>query len=221
MAVEANISLNRIAYNVSHTLGILYDTYLLEKIKMDAIGMRALLIRRDLERNNISREFLQSLGCIPLVCADPKECCELPPEYELLRTDRKVPKPARTKDSGSFYYVGTVDNRKEFYEIPFELTAFIDANKYTKHLPHYYYKNDYVYVINPPSDTFKYINITSIFADPRQVADYYQNCQGDCYTDDSPFPLAEDLLPLLTSELVRQYSAQRPVEDKETKINNN
>lgn len=219
--VEANITLAKIAYNVSHTLGILYDEYLLEKIKMDAIAMRALLIRRDLDRNGISREFLQSLGCIPLVCADPKECCDLPAEYELLRTDRKVPKPARTKDSDSFYFVGTVDNRKSFYEIPFELTGFINANKYTKNLTHYYYKSDYVYIINPPSDTFKYINITSIFADPRQIVDF-QSCQGDCYTDDSAFPLSEDLLPLLTSELIKQYSAyQRPVEDKEVKINNN
>lgn len=218
--MEAGITLNKIAYSVSHTLGIQYDQYLLEKIKFDAVGIRAMLLRRDLERNGISREFLQSLGCVPLVCADPKECCDLPSENEMLRTDRKVPKPARTKDSDSFYYVGTVDKRKAFYELPFEMMDFIDGNKYTKNMTYYVYMNEYIYIINPPTDTFKYINITSVFADPRAVKDF-NDCENDCYNDDSPFPLSEDLLPLLMNELLRMYSVQRPAEDKEVKVNNN
>jgi len=219
--VEANISLNKLAYNFALVRNRQYDNYFIEKVKMDCIGVRAMLIRRDLERNGISREFLQSLGCIPLVCADPKECCVgLPAEYELLRTDRKVPKPARTKDSDSFYFVGTVDKRKSFYEIPFELYDFVGYNKYTGNLTYYIYMNDYVYIVNPPTDTFKWLNITSVFADPRQIADF-QTCEGDCYSDDDPFPLSEDLLPLLMAELLRMYSQDLPTEDKEVRVNNN
>jgi len=219
--VEPNISLNRIAYSAAYTLGRQYDNYLLEKLKFEAVGIAAMLIRRDFERNGVSREFLLSLGCIPLVCADPKECCVgLPAEYELLRTDRKIPKPARTKDSDSFYYVGTVDKRKSFYEVPFEIYDFVGQNKYTSRSTYYIYMNDYVYILNPPSDTFKWINITSVFADPRQIADFV-TCSGDCYSDDSPFPLSEDLLPLLMTELLRLNSVDQPVEDKEVRINNN
>ncbi len=220
MAFEPNITLNKIAYSISHTLGLQYNTYLIEKIKFDAIGIRAMLTRRDMERNGISRQFLQSLGCIPLVCADLIECCNLSVNKDTLRTDRKIPAPLRTKDSDSFYYVGYVDKSKPFAELAFEDVGYLEGNRYTSKSTYYVYMNQYIYIINPPTDTFKYINVTSIFGDPRQVSDF-DVCEGDCYNDDSPFPMSEDLLPLLERELLNMYAVSRPVEDGEVRINNN
>lgn len=218
--MEVDISLNKIAYSIAYSLGKETDFYLREKIKFDAVGIAAMLIRRDLERNPISREMLVSLGCIPLVCVDAGECCDVKTYTNVLRTDRKIPKPIRTKDSDSFYFVGLPDKTKAFMEIPFDLIDYTSEDRYTKDVTKYAYVNQYIYIYNPPSTTFKYINVTSIFADPRQVADF-NDCEGACYTDDSPFPLSQDLLPLLEAELLRIYAANRPIEDKEVRINNN
>lgn len=217
------ITLNKIGYGIASKLGRVLDYSLREEIKFSAIGIRALLIRRDLDRNGLSKEFLQSLGCIPLVCVDTAECCDLGiKSYDkVFRTDRKVPKPARTKDSDSFYYVGTINKRVSFGETTFDMLDFITQNRYTSKRTYYIYLNEYIYIVNPPTQTFKYINVESVFADPTVVYSF-ADCSGvSCKSDDDVFPMPEDMYPILEQELIKLYSIERPSIDPEVRINTN
>lgn len=218
--METGITLNKIAYSVAHTLGMDEDYFLREKIKFDAIGLRALFARRDQAQNGLATELLQPIGCIPLICVDAAECCSIPSYHSVLRTDRKVPKPLRTKDSDSFYFVGTIDKLVSFDETKFDMMNYTSSNRYTSKTTKYIYLNEYIYVINPPSTTFKWLGVISVWADPRQLNDF-TDCDTACFTDDSEFPMPLDWLPDMIKNLIQIYSTQKPVEDKEVNINNN
>lgn len=218
--METGITLNKIAYSVAHTLGMQDDYQLREKIKFDAVGYRALFARRDMVQNGLAKELLQPGGCVSLICVDAAECCNVKSFTTVLRTDKKIPKPLRTKDSDSFFYVGTVDKLTAFDEITFDMFDFTLSNKYTSKTPKYVYLNGYIYIFNPPTPTFNIISLVSVWADPRQLNEF--NCaEEECYTDDSEFPMPQDWLPDMTKSLLDLYARQRPGEDKEVRINNN
>ena len=219
MPFEANISLNKIAYSVAHTLGDVENFYLREKIKFEAIQFRALLIRRDLERNFITRNFIQYI-CLKLECKDLSDCCEDLSYENGLRTLEQIPTPLRTKDFDSFYYVGTNSKKSAFKETTFDNLELMEHRRFTSRKPLYVYDN-YVWIFNPPTKDFDTITIGAIFEDPRQLADI-KNCgEEPCYTDDSIFPMGADQYPALEEYLLNLFRNQRPVEDKQIKINDN
>lgn len=222
--LEANISLNKVAESVAHTLGLPYDIFLQEKIKFSAIQYRALLIRRDLERNFITRNFLQSLSCLELICVDSAECCNVNTYEKILRTKEQIPVPLRTKDYDSFHSVSTIDiqKRKSFIETTFENLKYRRELKFTSTEPCYVYHNNYVYIFDKPTPNFKYIDIDSVFEDPRQVGNL-SDCNGkNCYSDDDIFPMGADQYPALEAYLLETYGkSQRKVDNEEVTINEN
>ena len=217
-----SITLNEIAYSIAHTLGFPNDFFLREKIKLSAIGVRATLIRQDLTRNTLSKAFLQSIGNQELMCVDVSECPSVVPTGTyMLRTINKIPKPVRTKDNSTFYFVGTPDKTKAFQETTMDGIEISSEDKYTSKFPKYFYLDGYIYVINPPTDDLKYITIVSPFADPREVAEF-KDCPGaDCYTDDSNFPLEMDMWMQMEGILLSIYRGSNPTEDEEVRLNSN
>jgi len=146
-----SISLNEIGYSVANALGKPNDFFLRQTIMLDAIGIRAMLIRQDLSRNTLSKLFLQSLGAVPIKCVDASECPDVPTGTYLLRTVTKVPNPVRTKDDSTFYFVGTPDRSKSFTEttvIGMDLTS---HDRYTSKDTKYFYLGGYIYIFNPRS----------------------------------------------------------------------
>lgn len=214
------ITLNHIAYSVAETLGRPNDYFLREKIKLTAVGLRATLLRRDLAVNILSKQFLQSLGCVPLVCIDAGNCCGLSTGTQILRTSLQIPTPIRTKDDSTFYFVGIADRSLSFTETSIDSYYIESHDRFTKHFPKYFWLDGYIYVLNPPEENIKYINVTSIFADPRDVAKF-NNCAGvDCYTDDSNFPLDMDMWYQMEAMLIQQYRNESNTHTEEVKVNN-
>ncbi len=217
-----SITLNEIAYSIAHTLGTPNDFFLREKIKLSAIGVRATLIRQDLTRNTLSKAFLQSIGNQELTCVDVSQCpATVPTGTYMLRTINKIPKPVRTKDNSTFYYVGIPDKTRAFQETTIDGIFISSEDRYTSRFPKYFYLDGYIYVINPPTDDLKYITIISPFADPREIASF-KDCPGaDCYTDDSDFPLEMDMWMQMEGILLSMYRGSNPTEDEEVRLNSN
>ena len=214
-----SVTLNKIAYNVSALLGNPYDDVLIERIKFEAVNIRATLIRRDLDRNGMSTEFLQSLGELELTCTDISDCTEVLSFDNVLKTKEKIPKPLRTTASDSFFYVGTIDKKKSFQESKFSDLEYTKCNKFTGNITKYVYLNERVYIINPPTDVFKWINIVSVFANP-QDAGMLNTCDGTCYTDDSSFYVSEDMVATIEREIFNLFRGGQPSENPQVKINN-
>lgn len=213
-----SVTLNKLAYNLSELLGNPYDDVLIERLKFELINVRAKFIRRDLERNGMSREFLQSLGEIELVCTDISDCTEVLSFDNVLKTKLQVQKPLRTKTTDTFFYVGTIDKKHPFQESSFDDLEYLKHNKFTGSITRYIYLNQRVYIINPPTKVFKWLNITSVFANP-QDAGKANNC-GVCYTDDDPFYIGEDMASDIEREVYNLFRADIPNENPQIKINN-
>lgn len=221
MAFEANISLNRIAYSVMGTLKIDINNYeKREQIKFEAVQFRALMLRRDLQRNPITRNFLQYI-CLDLECVDLSECCDISSYTKVLRTTQQIPIPLRTKDFDSFYFVGEIDKGVSdfaFKETSFDNIRLMKFRKFTSTKPLFVY-DKYVYLFNPPTQDLKYINIGSIFEDPRQLIGL-NSCNGNsCYTDDDYFPIGADQYPAMEEYLIKIISGKSLGGDTQVKIN--
>ena len=221
MAFEANITLNKIAASVAHTLGSPYDDYLGQKIKFLAINFRATLLRRALAKGDISRPFLTSV-CLPVTCVDVADCCGGKKALKTaLRTVDKVPKPLRTKNIETFYYVGNIDKMTFYGETTF--TDFINQShlRFTSQEPRYVYLDDYIYVLNPPTEQLDVILVIDAWEDPTQI-EKFKDCDGkQCYSDDDPFPIGGDMYEALETYLITTLRSGIPTEDKEIKINDN
>ena len=185
-------SLNEIAYSVANKLGKPLDIALVNNIKFSIVNYRALFIRQDFTKNGkVHQLFVQDLGCVPLEKVDSAECCDVESGCFVTRTEDVLPDPIRLKGLEDFTFVGAVDKITRYTSILPEEVQFIKYNKYTKNDIRYYYMNRRVYILNEQ----KYVNIRGIFADPRDAA-RFNLCEGaECYTDDSRFPIPEDMIP--------------------------
>lgn len=217
MPFEANISLNKIASSISHTLGDSENFYLKEKIKFEAIQFRNLLLRRDLERNFITRNFIQYI-CDDLICVDLSTCCDSKSYDTALRTKNVMPIPLRTKDYDSFYFVGDISKKNAFKEVSFDNIDLMAERRFTKNKTLFIY-SEYVYIINPPTDDFNKLGIGSVWENPQQLAGF-SNCDGvNCYTDDDTFPMGGDQYPALEEYLLKTIGNFKYDDDKQIKIN--
>lgn len=220
--MENNITLEKIAYSIAHTMGNPYERFFVEKIKFLVSNYRATLLRQDLAKNSISKSILLSLTCLPVQCVDVAECCGGNKSFtNALRTVDKIPKPLRTKDNDSYYYVGGIDKMS-----PYNETTFIDYLntkylRFTSTITRYALLDDYIYILNPPSDLLKKITIIDPFEDITQVLSI-KNCDGvNCYTDDDIFPIPADMVGTL-EDMVLNHLRNQPInDDKEIKVNKN
>lgn len=218
-------TLNQIAYSLAHTLGMVNDHVLREKIKFSALNLRAMYIRQDLATNPLSKNYLQSLGAVSIICSDiASECLDvsvgIKANYPVYRTKDKLPLPVRTKGADSFYSVTTLDKQTIFQEVEPQLIGIMAHTKYISSQPSYFYLNDFIYMVNIPNKNLKYINVTGVWEDPSKLPPIC-NGTGDCYSDDLEFPIPIDMLPRLERELLSLYANQKPAEDEEVRINNN
>jgi hypothetical protein len=210
-------SLNEIAINIADNLGQPFDHMLIERIKFNVIHYRAMFIRRDQDRNNhISPILQQDLGCIPLEEVDAAECCDIESNCTVLRTKYKLPTPIRLKGNSDFIYVGDITKTGPIDLVEPDSLKYLNAGRYSKLGRYYYYLNDRIYLINTELD---YVNVRGVFVDPREVAAFNQ-CEGaDCYTDDSKFPIADDMIEGITMGLLNgQFRLIQGSDNKEIKF---
>lgn len=197
---QTSRSLNDISYHILNTVrgnrSKDYPDLTIDQIK-DAIKYyRALLIRRDQQRNfNRYRMFEQDLGLVPVSYYDTAESNNQDSFKELLRTDNKIPSPIRMKEWEGITYVGKLDKAGE----PFPL---VDAhrswwnkyNKFTSDEPEAFYRNGYIYLRN--TNVLDEINIRGIFEDPEEVYEF----KGEA--EENPFPIPEDMVQRITQSLL-------------------
>lgn len=192
-------TLNEISEIIAHALGKQFDYTLRESIKYSVLWWREELIRRDLDRNGFSPfDYLQTV-CFKFDKVDSGECI-LESGVEILKSDKKIPKPVRLKSNGrsNFMFVGTSDRSKTFtfameYQIPYLMClAFNDKTIY------YTYKNEHIYILNNLNIYEGFVE--GIFSDPRG---YNMNCSKDNFTDDSKLPISSDLLKTIREGIIR------------------
>lgn len=207
-------TLNKIVYNIAHSQGREEDLPYIQRLKFMVHGLRAKIIRRDLDRNRFTpSQYLQTIGCLDMKFYDASSCCGVEVGCKVFRSVDRVPNPVRFKDRVPFYFVGTIDGKKEYSPMSTAQLNYISASKYSASLPRYYYDDGYIYLINGAA---KKIQLKGVFEYPSDLAPF-NNCDDTvCYDDDSPYPISADLARDITEAILNaDIKVERPDNDKE------
>tara|TARA_R100001440_G_scaffold45695_1_gene65322 strand:- start:7263 stop:7928 length:666 start_codon:yes stop_codon:yes gene_type:complete len=198
------MTLNEIAYNILNIVrggrSNSDDHLSLSQIKFNIKYYRAMMIRRDMARNNfMSRHIEQDLGCLKIIRVNASKCCDFDIDCEVYRTEKKIPRTVRANFKDMITYVGGVDGINTIPVIQSDYVKFIPYDKYTKNQRKAFFIEDYLYIYNP--DGLELINVRGVFEDPEEVAKF--DCDGtDCYDDSMPFPMPADMVQTITTALM-------------------
>lgn len=200
------MTLNEIASNVRNILrggrSSNDDIISLDQIKYLVKYYRALLIRRDQQRNlNISNEFQQTLQDVP-ISADKTEFNASVFTGNIYKTDIKIPVPLRLKNKEA---ISTVILDDDFgTHIPvldYTRVGYQQYNKYTSAQSYCLYKGGYLYISNNDETAPTTVTITGIFEDPIEV--FNATDDGfDEYDDNSEYPVSADMVEAITKSII-------------------
>jgi hypothetical protein len=211
------ITLRSLSENIAYKLGDQFNYTLRQSIIIDIIHWRAVLIRRDLERNPLSYNgFINSI-CVQLEEADKSYCSGLPSKCTVMKSKEKIARPLRLKSNGrtNFFFVGDVHKS----------TSYVFANQneivYNCHLEfqdeviYYGFKNDYLVVYNNPLQCK--VLLEYIVDDPRDI----ESCDyPDILAEDLEFNLSSDLASEISSIIYRERRPTVIKDGEEVQIEN-
>ena len=212
-------TLNQIVERIGYALNAPINTVLKENLKFSVKYWRAMLIRRDVQANGLSDEFLQRIP-IDLIKVDKLDACDYTLGCDfILRSKYRVPKPVRLKTDVTFKFVGVYDqndNLKPAVYSEVEEMRYRKFNTYTSKSLTYNYTNGYLYFFN--NTLLKKAVIQAIFADPAEVNTV---CDEECYNDDMQFPIADDMIQVIMQGILKgEFPLQTPL-DEEVDIESN
>jgi hypothetical protein len=173
----------------------------LRQIEFNVKHYRAMLLRRDFARNGlVSRHVEQDLGCIELEKVNASKCCNLPIECDVVRTVVDIPRTVRFNFTDAITHVADPSGLITIPVVDSLTVQFLPYDRFTKNTRKAYMIEDKLYIYNPGGmDT---INIRGVFEDPEVVAKF--ECDGgDCYDDQSDFPMPLDMVQAITDGLVK------------------
>lgn len=160
-----------------------------------------MLLRRDFARNGlVSRHVEQDLGCIELEKVNASKCCKLPIECDVVRTVVDIPRTVRFNFTDAITHVSDPSGLITIPVVDPLTVQFLPYDRFTKNTRKAYMIEDKLYIYNPGGmDT---INIRGVFEDPEVVAKF--ECDGgNCYDDQSDFPMPLDMVQAITDGLVK------------------
>lgn len=188
-------TLNQIAERIAYAQNQPFNEMLKDNLKFSIRYWRATFIRRDIQANGMSDEFLQRIY-VDLQKVSKADACNFDLNCTtILRTSVQIPKPIRVKNDVLFKFVGNVDG-KPFTYTEFEEVPYTCYNRFTSKVIRYCYVNGYIYVFN--NTLLKKLAIQTPFVDPYQANAL---CEG-CYNDDSEFPCPEDMIQQIFQGIV-------------------
>lgn len=206
--------LNNIVETILENLGRETDFAFRKQIEFSVVTYRAILLKRDLERNVVDTQLFQTI-CLPLEYGANDVCCSVVTGCKGLKTTSTVPKALRTKTPTPFSYVGTPKYTTISYK-PREVWKDLEHLQFTGDRMKYDVVNNYLYIKNALN--LKYVLIKAIWEDPRELPKCHSGDLGiDCYAD-GDFPISADLAQEIITGLISQKLQILNPEDNETKI---
>ena len=205
------ITLNKLAYDLLNIVrgGKISDdeNLSIRQIKFWINNTRAQLIRQDLNKSrSVSRNLVQSLGCVDVESVDASLCCNLEVDCIVYRTAERIPNPIETNHKDLITRVGSVTmGTRAFQFIPYERAAYIGNSPFEgiNNSIKAFLFDRYIYLLIPNDDTvMRKINIQGVFGDPTEVGDF-NPCDGnECYTDDSYYPISEHMVETMKQMII-------------------
>lgn len=158
---------------------------------------RHLLLKRDLDKGRMPNpDYIQTFSCVKLVSEDVTGSDNtIDADQTVYRTEVQIPKTLDLNYKSGLTFVGTTLDK------PIQFIS--ETRAHWQKFRHYtgddkvaYLKNQYIYVIN--ASGLKYLHIRGIFQVPTEASNIVNSCTNQkCYTADSPYPIPNNLIPVL------------------------
>lgn len=160
-------ALEKLVYNIAENVQKEHDLVFLERLRYMVHYYRALLIRRDdAKGRKLDQQFLQ------LYQGDQNtgiRMIEQPNQgFLLMRSEMKIPEVIRLNSGPAIRIVTNLSQSCIIHPIEFEALRSFSYGKYTGSEPRYYYRDQYLYVINSMVEN---LTVEAAFEFPDQVPD--------------------------------------------------
>lgn len=186
----SSLSLNQIVSILSDRVGQPFNINLQNELKDIVTYKRANYTQQILSKDPTQRaQFTQAFTA---EMEEVKETdCKVSLECPWYRTVCELPQPLRV--SGVIWdYVGAADFTYGYSYLAPEFIRFHTSSRYTGSKPKWFWQNNRIIVTNTTG--IKVIGIRGIPADPRKMGTCLCQDTGQCFDDDSPFPMIDDIL---------------------------
>jgi hypothetical protein len=202
---------SEIAYNIRNIAvggGMTSDDMMLSinQINFWIDYYRARLIKEYFQKyNQVNDYYIQDLGCVPIVCADHAECCEVPYSgYTIKKLKKPLPLFIDLRSSNGITFLGLTDKITAIPIVSALSSKYRKYHKYAKFNRYAYQIGNQLYFVLEPGDTFEYVNIQGLLASPDSAKDY-TNCVSNtvCYSDEQDYPIPPDLVQVLTEMILK------------------
>ena len=204
------MTFNQLAASVANALNQPFNHELKERVKDLFKEHIAMYIRRSIQQHGIDNTLLLSYTAEVERTSLYNSPIPNKKTISKIKTINKVPTPIRFQNDAPFTYVGTDDGLLSFpYRNPFEsqltYSYFPTGEFFT-----YYLSNGFIVINERPNNSFKgkYIRIESIFENPEEIINMYDNVDGQ--DTELPFPL--DIINIARKEILQMLGAI-PTED--------
>jgi len=193
-------TLKQIVYNIADALYKEKDPQFVARVQFNVLHYRSMFIRRDLQKNGFfAPHFIQRIGGLATKSIDQSEVYQLDIGKNVTRSIEPIPSVVRLNNRSAFFYVGSVDKMVSYSYIAPREIPYMKYNQYSKRMPRYTYLNGYLYFINVNPEK---VTVEAAFQDPTQLASYLDDSGQLAYTDDSEFPLPDDMIEGITLGLI-------------------
>jgi hypothetical protein len=199
------MTLNEITYNILNLFRGGRSTHnehiSLRQLEFNVHHYRAMLARRDFERNQlISRHLEQDLGCVELVRVDASRCCGFPIGCEVSMSKLPIPRTIRFNMRDGITHISDPTGLNTIPLIDPIAVQHLPWDRFTKRTRKAYMIQDHLFIYNP--DGMDTVNIRGVFEDPTDLAKFKCGSSA-CYDPDSPYPMPADLVQALTEGLIK------------------
>lgn len=188
-----------------------------EPFSLDLIGFhvdntRAFLIKQDSNKGYTADNYIiQDLGIVEIEPVDKAESILIEIGCNFMRTVKPIPSTIELHHGELLTRVGPIDKTARNYDIiKYERVPYEGYNKYTNNLIKAFRINNsgHIYLTVPKDNREKilsYINIQGVFENPRLAADFVNYNGNPCYTDDSPYPIKQQMVQSIKDIVLKNY----------------
>ena len=189
-------SLNQISNYIARKLNKVNDYAVIQQAKFAVKQYRALELRRSVEKDGVEKTLRQRI-VVELVKVDKADNCYIDVGCKILKTKNPFPRPIRIKGGAPFLHVGLLAGFEDLTYTTLQELKFTKHNKYTFNIGRYDYIDNHIYVFNKTK--LAYLEVIHYFEDLEGLINY---CDSECYDDNSEFPIALDLIPLMVQSIL-------------------
>lgn len=202
------ITLNKLVDDILNDVygGIAEDGYSRQQVMFKLFRWRELLLRRDIDRNDIDPLFVQSIIVTMALTSSTLPCGTQ--TCKVLRSTQKIPRLIRGKTNfvwtlESYQDDMTEEPHKSIYTPIFPGDKrWVIKRRTTSLMKYAYIESDYLETVNDKEA--RYLKFNGVFFDPREAA-RFSDCDGTpCYTNDDPFPISGDIADIIYAETLKE-----------------